>query len=299
MYQHDFFASSLISLENLHMHLPLHLTKFLRTRQRTQHLLLPKLLHLKPTHPIIPINIPATNPPLPCKATPPVQHPPIIKHHHSPRRQLLPILILAALQQRIKLARRRVPSADLLNRHLHARAVRRVPTYTQQLPSGGIVLKHREPAVRHDTNPLIPRRVSVHINRAEKLIRLWIGLAQVGGDFKPVDEQAGAAGAVGVGEQVEGLQPCRVGEVGVVGVGLEGDVGVRRVVRGQVSGEVVEAAVVGFADEGDALEEGFCWARGGGGRVVDVAEAVLALGMCVSIVDGLMLEGLLGCLRLR
>lgn len=141
--------------------------------------------------------------------------------------------------------------------------------------------------------------MGVHIDRAEELIRLWLGLAQVGGDFEPVDQQAGAAGAVRVGEQVERLQACRVGEVGVVRVGLEGDVGVRRVLRGQVGGEVVEAAVVRFADEGDALEEGFCWGGGGRGRVVDVAEAVLALGVCVSIEDRLALEGLLGCLRLR
>lgn len=122
--------------------------------------------------------------------------------------------------------------------------------------------------------------MGVHVDRAEEPVRLRVGGAQVGGDLEPVDEQAGAAGAVRVGQQVEGLQACRVGEVGVVRVGLEGEVGVRRVVRGQVGGEVVEAAVVRFADEGDALEEGFGWARGGGGRVIDVAEAVLALKVC-------------------
>lgn len=56
-------------------------------------------------------------------------------------------------------------------------------------------------------------------------------------------------------EQVEGLQTGRVGEVGCVGVGFEGDVGVGCVLGGEVGGEVVEAAVVRFADEGDAAEE--------------------------------------------
>ena len=161
MYQHGFFASSLNALGKPSFLLATILTIFLRTRQRPQHLLLPKLLHLKPTHPIIPIDVPATNPPLPRKATPPMQHSPVIEHHHPPGRQLLPILILRALQQRIQLARRRVPGADLLNGHLDARAVRRVPPYTQQLASGGVVLEYREPTVWHDTNSLV--RILSHV----------------------------------------------------------------------------------------------------------------------------------------
>jgi hypothetical protein len=101
---------------------------------------------------------------------------------------------------------------------------------------------------------------------------------QVVRDFVPVDEEGGAAGAVGVREQVEGLETRRVGEVRVVGVRFERDVGVGGVGGGEVRGEVVEAAVVGFADEGDGSEEGF---SGGGvrvGRLVDEAEAVFALG---------------------
>lgn len=63
------------------------------------------------------------------------------------------------------------------------------------------------------------------------------------------------------------------------------DVGVRRVLRRQVRREVVEAAVVRLADEGDAAEERLGGFRGGR-RVVDVAEAVLALVYVVSALWG-------------
>jgi hypothetical protein len=79
------------------------------------------------------------------------------------------------------------------------------------------------------------------------------------------------------------LQACRVGEVGVVGVGLERDVGVCCVCAGQVGGEVVEAAVVRFADERDAAEELFCGLGGVVGCFVDVAEAEFALSVSVAV----------------
>jgi hypothetical protein len=82
---------------------------------------------------------------------------------------------------------------------------------------------------------------------------------------------------------VERLQACRVGEVGVVGVGLERDVGVCCVCAGQVGGEVVEAAVVRFADERDAAEELFSGLGGVVGCFVDVAEAEFALSVSVAV----------------
>jgi hypothetical protein len=77
---------------------------------------------------------------------------------------------------------------------------------------------------------------------------------------------------------VESLQAGWVGEVRCVGVRFERDVCVRCVLGGEVGGEVVEAAVVRFADEGDAFQEGFCGGRVRVGDIVDVAEAVRALG---------------------
>jgi hypothetical protein len=74
------------------------------------------------------------------------------------------------------------------------------------------------------------------------------------------------------------LQAGWVGEVRCIGVCFERDICVRCVLGGEVRGEIVEAAVMRFADEGDAFQEGFC---GGGvwvGDIVDVAEAVGALG---------------------
>ena len=60
--------------------------------------------------------------------------------------------------------------------------------------------------------------------------------AQDGGGAEAVDEQGGAAGAVGVREHVEGLEAGWVGEVGVVGVCCEGEGCVGCVFEGEVGG---------------------------------------------------------------
>lgn len=116
-----------------------------------------------------------------------------------------------------------------------------------------------------------------HRRLREDLVGARVRLAQLRRAAEAVDEQRGAARALGVREQVEHLQPGRVGEVGRVGVGGERERRVRRVLVRQVRGEVVEAAVVGGADESDALEQ-FLGRGGGDGAVVDEAEAVLDLG---------------------
>jgi hypothetical protein len=83
--------------------------------QSSKHFLLPTRLHLIPTNPIIPVNIPPTNPPRPRKRTSSMQYPPIIKNQHLPRHQLLPILILLLLEQCIKLPGRIVPHLDFVH----------------------------------------------------------------------------------------------------------------------------------------------------------------------------------------
>lgn len=93
-----------------------------------------------------------------------MQHSPIIEYQHPSRRQLLPVLVLFLLQQRIKLSRGIVPHLHLFDRQLNTRAVRRVPAHTQQVAGRWIVFKHGESAVRLDGDSLITRRVRVDID---------------------------------------------------------------------------------------------------------------------------------------
>lgn len=51
------------------------------------------------------------------------------------------------------------------------------------------------------------------------------------------------------------LEPCRIGEVGVVCVGAEEFIGVCGVLEGEVGREVPEPAVVSMSDECDSLNE--------------------------------------------
>lgn len=60
------------------------------------------------------------------------------------------------------------------------------------------------------------------------------------GGFEAVDEEGRAAFAFGVREEVEHLEAGRIGEVGCVGVGWEGEVGVGCVFHCEVGCEVVE-----------------------------------------------------------
>lgn len=252
----------------------------LRTRQTPQDFLLSKPLHLKSTHPIISVDVPATNPPLARKATPSMQHPPVIENQHPSGNQLLPVLVLLLLEQRIKLARSIIPHLDLINRQLDARAIRRIPAHTQQIARRRIVLEHGKAAVGLNANALVPGRMGVHVDRAQDAVRVPVVLKELVCDLEPVDEQRGAARAAAVRQQVERLQARRVRKVRVVRVRFERDVGVCRVLGREVGGEVVEAAVVGFADESNAAQELFCWLRGVERGLVHVAEAVFALGSC-------------------
>jgi hypothetical protein len=155
-----------------------------------------------------------------------MQHPPIIKNQHTPRPQLLPVLIRLRLEQRVKLARSRIPRPNLLNLQLDTRSVRRVPAHTQQLPRRGIVLKHGEPAVRLDRDALVARRVRVHVDGCQEIVCRGVGVGQLVRGAEAVDEQRGAAGAVRVRKEVERLQAGWVGKVRVVGVCFERNVGV-------------------------------------------------------------------------
>ena len=91
--------------------------------------------------------------------------------------------------------------------------------------------------------------------------------------FEAVDEKRGSAFAVGMGEEVEHLQAARVGEIGRVCVGAEGEGGVGGVFGGEVGCKIPEASykgvslgtdgesegkrptIMGCADEGDPLQK--------------------------------------------
>lgn len=78
-------------------------------------------------------------------------------------------------------------------------------------------------------------------------------------------------------EQVEALQPRRVGEVRRIRMRRESEVRVGRVCLCQVRNEVVETSVVRVADRPDLLEELPRWLRIRVWRVGNKDEADLAL----------------------
>lgn len=177
----------------------------LRARQAAHDLLLPETMHFEPTHPVIPVDIPSTDPPLPRELTPPMQHPPVIKDQHPAGRQLLPVLVLLLLEQRVELARCIVPRLDLLNRQLDTGSVGRVPAHAQQVACRRVVLENGEAAVRLDADALVARGVRVHVHRGQDIVGFLVLLQELGCDFEAVDEQGRAAGAVRVREQMERL----------------------------------------------------------------------------------------------
>jgi hypothetical protein len=208
-----------------------------------------------------------------------MQHPPVIKDQHIPRLQLLPVLILLLLEQRIKLTSSIVPLLHVLDRQLDTRAVRTIPAHAQQVPGSGVVFEDGEAAVGLDADAFVARGVGVDVYGRKDPVCFSICFQQLVRDFEAVDEEGRAAFAVGVREQVECLQACGVGEVGIVGVGFECNVGVCGVLGREVRCELVEAAVVRVAEEGDAFEEGFRVAGFAVVGGVDEAEAIFALGV--------------------
>ena len=70
------------------------------------------------------------------------------------------------------------------------------------------------------------------LDPAERRIRVRVLSLQDRGRVEAVDEEGCAACAVRVGEQVEGLQAGRVGEVGCVCVGAQSEGGVGAVFGG-------------------------------------------------------------------
>lgn len=179
-----------------------------------------------------------------------MQHAPIIKNQHRPRFQLAPNLQLPALEDPREFPRGGVPGVDGVDGHVDGGAVAAVPADLLEEPGLRVVVEDGEAAVGGYADAGVAAGVGVDGDRAEEVVGLGVFVAEEGGGFEAVDEEGGAAGAVGVGEQVEGLEAGGVAEVGVVGVGVEGEGGVGGVFGGEVCREVVEAAVVGLADEG-------------------------------------------------
>lgn len=81
-----------------------------------------------------------------------------------------------------------------------------------------------------------------HSDSAQNLISVRCLESECRGCFEAVDEEGGAAFAVGVGEEMEHLQAAGVGEVGRVCVGAEGEGGVGGIFGGEVGCEIPEAS---------------------------------------------------------
>jgi hypothetical protein len=71
---------------------------------------------------------------------------------------------------------------------------------------------------------------------------LGILIFELIGAGETIDEEGLPTAAVGVGKQVEGLESGWISEVGIVGMGREGEGGISRVFHSEIGGEVVEAA---------------------------------------------------------
>ena len=108
---------------------------------------------------------------------------------------------------------------------------------------------------RLNRHALVSGRVAGDMHGTQDRISLGILLEELRDDGKAVDERGLAARAVGVGEEVQGLQTCGCCEVRIVVVGFEGFACVGCVFGGEIGCEVVETAVVRVSDRSDACEE--------------------------------------------
>lgn len=144
------------------------------------------MLHLIPANPIIAIDISTTNPPLPRERAPAMQDSPIVKYQHSPRHQLLPVLILPLLQQPIKNARRIIPLLHLRNGHINTRAVSTIPAHPQNLARRRVLFNNREATVGLDADPIVARGMRVDSDFTKRLVRLAMGFAKFRDSFEAV-----------------------------------------------------------------------------------------------------------------
>jgi hypothetical protein len=62
------------------------------------------------------------------------------------------------------------------------------------------------------------------------------------GAGETIDEEGLPTAAVGMGKQVEGLESGWISEIGIIGMGREGEGGISRVFHSEIGGEVIEAA---------------------------------------------------------
>lgn len=136
-----------------------------------------------------------------------MQHPPVIKDQHPPRRKLLPVLTLLLLEDLGEQARGVVPGGCLVDGELDARAVGRVPADAQQVARGRVVLEDGEAAVRLDADAVVARGVRVDVDGRERVVGARVAALELLGRLEAVHEERGAPRAVRVGQEVERLQP--------------------------------------------------------------------------------------------
>lgn len=159
-----------------------------------------------------------------------------------PGPELLPIFVTPPPQNLHPFPRGMIPISDLNLVSTQRAPIIVVPPHLNQSPRIGIMVQHRKGTNRPDANALVPTRMGGHSNSAEDLISPRCFELERRGCSETVNEQRGAAFAVGVGKEMEHLQAARVGEVGRVGVGAEGEGGIGGVFGGQVGCEIPEAS---------------------------------------------------------
>lgn len=168
---------------------------------------------------------------------------PIIKDQHPARLHLELVAGLRVREQGVEALRRRIPRRELLpGLRCDARAVSVVPAHLCQEAALRIVFQYRLRRCRLQADPGVAARVRVDSRLREPQVRVLVFNVQRGGGSEAVDQRAAAAGAVGVGEQVQGLQASGFGEVSVVVVRLEAFGRVGSIFGRKVGSEVVEAA---------------------------------------------------------
>jgi hypothetical protein len=134
------------------------------------------------------------------------------------RRELNPVLRVLRSDKFVPRTHRIVQTGDVCVRHVTKGAsVVVVPSHCTQV-SGGVVLEWRVRGTIED--PGFTCGVGGDWDRGEEVVRVWVEIAEDGGDVEAVDEEGGSTCAAGVLEKVENLHAA--------GIGLCGHTPVRR-----------------------------------------------------------------------
>lgn len=102
--------------------------------------------------------------------------------------------------------------------------------------------KHRSARRRLDTDIFIPTSMPRVPVGHQDLVGIRVLFAKFASSRVTINQQAGSAITICVGQKVKELKPCRIREIGIVGMSAQELVSICRVLESEIGSKIPEAA---------------------------------------------------------